>query len=54
MMEKKSSENIPCTYCDKDARPGTNPPVCKEHLDGPLNKEAAEGPSTLKELEGAD
>ena len=38
MMEKKSSENIPCTYCDKDALPGTNPPVCKEHLDGPLNK----------------
>jgi hypothetical protein len=51
MMDKKSNENIPCTYCDKDAIPGTEPPVCKDHLE--QRKEASEGPVTLKELDSA-
>ena len=50
-MEKRSSEGIPCTYCDLDAVPGTNPPCCELHED--LVKEASEKsePSTLKELD---
>lgn len=53
-MEKKSSEGIPCTYCELDAVPGTNPPCCEMHICNV--KEASEqpqqsGPSTLKELD---
>jgi hypothetical protein len=52
-MEKRSSEGLPCTYCDLDAIPGTNPPCCELHKD--LVKEASEtkksAPSTLKELD---
>lgn len=46
-MEKKGAENKVCTYCDKDAVPGTEPPVCEEHQH---SKKASE-PSTLKELD---
>lgn len=48
MMEKNGKEHIPCTYCDKDALDGTNPPVCADHIH---TKQASAGPSTLKELE---
>ena len=52
MMDKKSSEGIPCTYCDKDALPGTDPPVCEEHKAMGETKQASEHePETLKELE---
>ena len=49
-MEKTGKENIPCTYCQKDALPNTDPPVCEDHL---LDKRASEDeePKTLKELE---
>lgn len=47
-MKKTSSEGIPCTYCSSPALPGTNPPVCGEHLQ--LRKQATAEPSTLKEL----
>lgn len=55
MMDKRSSEHIPCSQCDKDAVVGTNPPLCKECLEKSLalSKKAsdAEQPSTLKELD---
>lgn len=48
-MDKHSSENIPCTYCENDALPDTYPPVCEEHKN--IKKaSAADEPSTLKEL----
>jgi hypothetical protein len=50
-MEKRSNEGIPCTYCDADALPGTNPPVCEEHLH---TKTASDEPKTLKELNAQD
>ena len=52
-MEKHSTEHLPCTYCEKDALEGTNPPVCADHL---LNQQASEEekPATLKELEAQD
>lgn len=56
MMEKHSNERIPCTACDNDAVPGTNPPLCKECLQKQLDKKASEEPvkdepKTLKELD---
>lgn len=53
-MMKNSAENVPCTYCDNDAVPGTEPPVCQEHME--LVKKSAEdtGPETLKEMLNAD
>lgn len=52
-MEKRSSEGLPCTYCERDAIPGTHPPCCELHKD--LVKEASaekeSAPSTLKELD---
>ena len=54
-MDKKSNENIPCTYCDRDALPNTDPPVCEIHAKEPVVKEASEDkPDTLKELASAD
>lgn len=52
-MDKCSAEGRPCTFCGKDALPGTDPAVCQEHL---LTKEASENkePTTLKELEAQD
>ena len=48
-MYKHSSENIPCTYCEKDALPDTFPPVCEEHKN--IKKASADDePATLKEL----
>lgn len=55
-MDKQSNLNIPCTYCDKDALPNTDPPVCAEHkAKGVVRKRAsARGDrcdhDTLKEL----
>lgn len=62
MMDKQSNLHIPCTYCDKDALPNTDPPVCEEHRDRPsLGKKASIckkhcgcGYDTLKELSSAD
>lgn len=56
MMEKKSNERIPCTLCDNDAVPGTNPPLCADCLQKQLDKKATaapekDEPSTLKELD---
>lgn len=48
-MEKKSSENIPCTYCSADALPDTYPPVCAEHAQIKQASDDSE-PATLKEL----
>jgi len=54
-MMKRSSENVPCTYCDRDALPGTEPPVCEACMGDGLGKKAsAEGPVTLKEVEASD
>lgn len=51
-MNKRSSEGVPCTYCDNLAVPGTEPPVCEEHLK--LHKQASAKPATLKELDSAN
>lgn len=50
-MDKRGTVSIPCTYCEEDAEPGTNPPVCAKHLE--MRKRAGEGdePTTVKELE---
>ena len=50
-MDKKGTAGLPCTFCDRDAVPGTNPPVCRLHMG--QRKEASEGrePTTLKELD---
>lgn len=50
-MEKISSQNKVCTYCERPALPDTYPPVCEEHLH---SKTASEDGSTLKELDTAD
>ena len=52
-MEKNSAEGKVCTYCGKDALPGTDPAVCSDHL---LTKEATvdKKPETLKELEAQE
>ena len=51
MMRKESSEGVTCTWCDKPAVKGTEPPACVEHAQRSLEKTAEEGPNTLKELE---
>ena len=52
MMEKNSNENIVCAYCDKDAIPGTNPPVCEDHISHTQEKKASAETeaNSLKEL----
>lgn len=59
MMDKKSNEHIPCTWCDRDAEPGTIPPRCRFHMvntvfvEDKQDKRASEdddGANTLKEL----
>ena len=52
-MDKCSAEGKVCTYCGKDALPGTDPAVCQDHL---LTKEASEEKEidTLKKLEAQD
>lgn len=51
-MDKRSNEHIPCAYCDEDAIPGTEPPVCEKHRDEAQRKKASaeDMPDTLKEL----
>ena len=52
-MDKTGKLNIPCTYCDKDALPDSDPPVCEEHAR--LAKQAAKKEAeALKELEIKD
>ncbi len=55
-MDKNSAEGKVCTFCNKDALPGTDPAVCEDHLT--QTKEASsseEKPAeTLKELESRD
>lgn len=53
MMDKNSAQGMPCSKCNKDALPGTNPPCCEDHL---LDKQATEGDDakTLKELDSKD
>ena len=53
-MDKCSAEGKVCTFCSKDALPGTDPAVCEDHLR--QTKEASEEkkPQTLKELEAQD
>ena len=48
MMDKRSNEDIQCTYCDNNALPNTDPPVCEKHKN---TKQASAEPTTLKELE---
>ena len=52
-MDKRSSEGKPCVKCGELALPGTNPPLCEEHL---KTKQASsdDEPATLKELEWTD
>lgn len=59
-MNKNSAEGKICTFCEREALPGTDPAVCEEHL---LSKNAtvaadkegeSEEPTTLKELENRD
>jgi len=52
MMNKISSEGIPCAYCDEPAIPGTEPPACAKHA-GLAKKAGEERPETLKELDSA-
>lgn len=51
MMDKTGKEHLVCTYCDKDALPNTDPPVCKDHI---MVKKASPEASTLKELEAQE
>lgn len=54
-MDKLGSENIPCTFCDETAMAGTNPPVCRKHLEESLCKKATEEVvDTVKKLDAAD
>ena len=52
-MDKTSKLNIPCTYCEKNALPDTDPPVCEEHA-RLVKKASKKGARTLKELETRD
>lgn len=55
-IEKHGNEHIPCTLCDEDALPGTNPPMCARHMKEQLDKKASaeeSKPETLKELDNA-
>ena len=45
----KNGKFLQCTYCEKQALPNTEPPVCEEH--NKLDKKAASQPKTLKELD---
>lgn len=45
----KNGKHIQCTYCENTALQDTEPPVCEKHKE--LNKKAAKGPATLKELD---
>ena len=49
MMIKTGKMGIKCTYCDAEALPDTEPPVCEEHKE--LRKEASAEATTLKELQ---
>ena len=51
-MIKNSNEHIPCTWCDRDALPHTDPPVCELHKDKKLDKQASEKKDvkSLKEI----
>lgn len=51
-MNKTSSEGIPCTYCNEDALPDTDPPVCANHLE--MSKKASGRPETMKELDAKE
>jgi|BioPla2DNA2_1021312.scaffolds.fasta_scaffold01400_21 hypothetical protein len=48
-MRKQGTVGRRCAKCPKDAIPGTDPPLCKEHID--MSKTADAGPSTLAELD---
>ena len=45
----KNGKFLQCTYCEKQALPDTEPPVCEEH--NKLQKKASDKPKTLKELD---
>ena len=47
----KNGKFLQCTYCQKQALPNTEPPVCEEH--NKLRKKASH-PKTLKELDSVD
>ena len=55
MMNKRSSEGVPCTYCDNTAVAGTEPPMCEQCLKDGLKKDASADnkPNTLKELDAS-
>lgn len=61
-MDKQSNLNIPCTWCDKDALPNTDPPACAEHRDKARIRKKANicerhcdcEHETLKELSSSD
>lgn len=52
-MKKKSSEGIPCLFCERDAVKGSDPPVCERHMKE-LRKEASRVPRTMKELDNME
>lgn len=52
-MDKTGKLNIPCTYCEKDALPDSDPPVCEEHAKM-VKKASKDEARTLKELETKD
>ena len=49
-MTKNSNEHITCTYCDEEALPNTDPPVCALHKSMAQVKKASDELDTLKEL----
>ena len=54
-MEKNSAEGKVCTFCGKDALPGTDPAVCEEHILQTKEASSEDKPAeTLKELDAKE
>ena len=53
-MKKKSNQGLPCIFCERDAVPNSDPPMCEHHMK--LDKKAGlrRYPKTLKELDALD
>lgn len=49
MMTKHSAQDIPCTFCENPAIPGTDPAVCEEHAK--LEKKSSNTKANLKDLD---
>lgn len=48
-MEKTGIDHIVCVKCSREAVPGTNPPLCIEHIQE-MEKQASEEPGSIREL----